>query len=211
MGGAEKDRKLADSELGKCVGAKSFSILGDIFYFAVEIGGSPFYHSTWRWGYGWVNSREYFSRTSENLSAISQELIYLNSSFKDDSTPQDFPIQNLYCEDNEENFRLDISIYDNKPSTGYYIIKSNTNKKLITANIFSTLAHFNTPIEVLEISDELKNILSLNLLPSNDCISKKTNEKFHYQALILNHSINSMLFNIFNKRKVCCELLHNRF
>jgi hypothetical protein len=51
-GGSDIDRKEADQELMRCVNSR-MNIMGNIMYLGIRIGGSPWYPTPWRWGYGW--------------------------------------------------------------------------------------------------------------------------------------------------------------
>lgn len=51
-GGSAEDRKEADALLMQCASSK-VSLMGDILYAAVRLGGVPWLPTPWRWGYGW--------------------------------------------------------------------------------------------------------------------------------------------------------------
>lgn len=51
-GGSEQDRKDADQEFMQCVNNK-MGIMGNIMYPGIRMGGSPWFPTPWRWGYGW--------------------------------------------------------------------------------------------------------------------------------------------------------------
>jgi hypothetical protein len=51
-GGSNEDRKIADRIMKQCVNSK-VSMLGGLMYPGVRVGGSPWWPTPWRWGYGW--------------------------------------------------------------------------------------------------------------------------------------------------------------
>lgn len=60
LGGTAPEKKNADIVFKQCllsVGMKE--VEAEVFYRAVERGGSPDLPTTWRWGYGWKTSRGY--------------------------------------------------------------------------------------------------------------------------------------------------------
>lgn len=57
-GGTWTDRRNADLDLMDCVAEKSGSnALGLMYYLGVRMGGSPFFLTPYRWGYGWEFGR----------------------------------------------------------------------------------------------------------------------------------------------------------
>jgi hypothetical protein len=76
-GGTYNDRLNADRALKKCVTEKSRSAaIGELFYVGVRAGGSPYYNTSYRWGFGWEFGRGYKSLTPEE-EAIADEKIQL--------------------------------------------------------------------------------------------------------------------------------------
>lgn len=53
IGGTSQERKQADEALQACVSDVGGKGMGDYMYFFVGPGGSPFWVTTYRWGYGW--------------------------------------------------------------------------------------------------------------------------------------------------------------
>ena len=51
-GGSDEDRKEADNIIMDCANKKA-SLMGDIIYPGVRLGGLPWLPTPWRWGYGW--------------------------------------------------------------------------------------------------------------------------------------------------------------
>jgi hypothetical protein len=59
-GGTEAEREQADSVLRDCVTGKTGNeTLGSMMYEGVRLGGSPYFYSWYRWGYGWGYERKY--------------------------------------------------------------------------------------------------------------------------------------------------------
>lgn len=53
-GGPEGERRAADSALGKCILARTGdSTLARAVYLGTRAGGSPYFPTWYRWGYGW--------------------------------------------------------------------------------------------------------------------------------------------------------------
>lgn len=59
-GGTWVDRRNADLEFKDCVSDMSGNdALGLMFYLGVRVGGSPYYKTDYRWGFGWDFGRGY--------------------------------------------------------------------------------------------------------------------------------------------------------
>lgn len=77
QGGTRYDRFVADSLFRECVLEKTGDRhQAEIVFRAVRIGGSPYFPTWYRWGYGWNYLRDY-----EPLS--DEERIMINEKFKD--------------------------------------------------------------------------------------------------------------------------------
>lgn len=67
-GGSEKQRLNADLKLRQCVLDKTDNkALSTLMYEGVRVGGSPFFHTWYRWGYGWTRDRQYQSLTTAEV------------------------------------------------------------------------------------------------------------------------------------------------
>lgn len=63
-GGTEAERLAADTELQRCVTAKTGNeVLGRLMFEGVQAGGSPYFYNWYRWGYGWGYERKYHALT----------------------------------------------------------------------------------------------------------------------------------------------------
>jgi hypothetical protein len=67
-GGTEQEREAADLKFRSCVAGKTQNeTLAMLMYEGVKLGGSPYFYSWYRWGYGWDFDRKYEALTvSEN-------------------------------------------------------------------------------------------------------------------------------------------------
>jgi hypothetical protein len=75
IGGTKRDRKLADIELLTNVADNGYPIIGFLMYIAVRIGGSPYYPTKFRWGYGSNFPDKYKQRNNEMNSCLIKEKI----------------------------------------------------------------------------------------------------------------------------------------
>lgn len=64
-GGTYQERKLADRELKECVAAVGKPAIAQLMLAGVRVGGSPWWHTPFRWGYGWPYGRGYKALTPE--------------------------------------------------------------------------------------------------------------------------------------------------
>ncbi len=60
QGGTERERAQADSIFKQCILEKTGKIkLAELMYRGVRLGGSPYFPTWYRWGYGWNYNRGY--------------------------------------------------------------------------------------------------------------------------------------------------------
>ena len=52
-GGSEADRAKADRELRRCIRDKGHTVMSNILYYSVRVGGVPWVPTPWRWGFGY--------------------------------------------------------------------------------------------------------------------------------------------------------------
>ncbi len=71
-GGTREERELADKTLRDCVlGKTGNQVLATTMYHGVRAGGSPYFFSWYRWGYGWNFERKYQALTpDESKTAV---------------------------------------------------------------------------------------------------------------------------------------------
>jgi len=65
-GGTRDERRDADSQLGQCVGEAQDATLGFLMSKGVRVGGSPWWPTSYRWGYGWPYGRGYRALSDED-------------------------------------------------------------------------------------------------------------------------------------------------
>ncbi len=81
-GGSWSDRRNADLDLMNCVSEKSGSpALGLAYYLGVRVGGSPYFNTEYRWGYGWDYGRGYekMSSNEEDMAEEKYELYIIET------------------------------------------------------------------------------------------------------------------------------------
>ncbi|MFT6987247.1 MAG: hypothetical protein ACJAT7_003101 [Psychromonas sp.] len=67
-GGTYDERLIADKQLRQCVAKVGQPQIAALMLAGVRVGGSPYFPTSFRWGYGWSYPRGY--------KALTQELIY---------------------------------------------------------------------------------------------------------------------------------------
>ncbi len=74
-GGIKEEKQIADSKLRDCITEKTGNtILAKTMYIGVIIGGSAYFPTWYRWGYGWPYGRGYKSLTKPEKQQISERL-----------------------------------------------------------------------------------------------------------------------------------------
>lgn len=69
-GGTYQERLDADRELEACVARVGEPEVALLMLAGVRVGGSPFFPTTFRWGYGWPYPRYYGPLTDEELEQL---------------------------------------------------------------------------------------------------------------------------------------------
>jgi hypothetical protein len=64
-GGTAEERMQADRDLRACVAAVGEPAIATLMLAGVRVGGSPYWPTTFRWGYGWPYGRGYKALTPE--------------------------------------------------------------------------------------------------------------------------------------------------
>ncbi len=70
IGGSEEDRLSADEGLKECVIGKGEFETANLMYEGVRIAGSPYFNTSWRWGFGWAEMRGYSPLTPMEKSKV---------------------------------------------------------------------------------------------------------------------------------------------
>ena len=74
LGGTYAERAAADKELRRCVAAVGEPAIASLMLAGVRVGGSPFWPTRFRWGYGWPWPRGYRALTPEERAQAEQLL-----------------------------------------------------------------------------------------------------------------------------------------
>ncbi len=77
-GGTYKQRKQADLGLKQCVESKGYPEMASFMYNAVRITGSPFWFTSYRWGFGWKQGHGYKALDADELMMINNRLDEIN-------------------------------------------------------------------------------------------------------------------------------------
>ncbi len=73
-GGTYQERLAADLSLEQCVADIGEPNVAKLMLAGVRVGGSPYFPTTYRWGYGWSYPRGYEALTAIEKQKISQKL-----------------------------------------------------------------------------------------------------------------------------------------
>lgn len=71
QGGTYKERLVADQELKQCVAEVGEPEIAKLMLVGVRVGGSPYFPTSFRWGYGWSYPRLYKALSPEEKAQIS--------------------------------------------------------------------------------------------------------------------------------------------
>lgn len=75
-GGTYDERLEADQALENCVAQVGEPEIAQLMLAGVRVGGSPYFPTTYRWGYGWPYPRGYKALTREESVEVHQMLDY---------------------------------------------------------------------------------------------------------------------------------------
>ena len=73
-GGTYEERLQADLSLEQCVAMVGEPRVAKLMLAGVRVGGSPYWPTTYRWGYGWSYLRGYQSLSRAEKSQVEQQL-----------------------------------------------------------------------------------------------------------------------------------------
>ncbi len=91
-GGSYDERLRADQALERCVAGVGEPEIAGLMLAGVRVGGSPYYPTPYRWGYGWPFMRGYKPLNAEEQKQVRQKLDLLVNmlvGIAGDATPQD--------------------------------------------------------------------------------------------------------------------------
>lgn len=74
QGGTYQQRVDADKALRRCVAAVGEEEIALLMLAGVRVGGSPFFPTTFRWGYGWSYPRFYGELSEEELEQVQRQV-----------------------------------------------------------------------------------------------------------------------------------------
>lgn len=74
LGGTYSQRQEADEELRQCVDDLDQITVAAVMLVGVRLGGSPFFPTPYRWGYGWPYPRGYKALTAEERAQAQTQL-----------------------------------------------------------------------------------------------------------------------------------------
>ncbi|WP_374514879.1 hypothetical protein [Niveibacterium sp.] len=70
IGGTKDDRVAADEALEQCVAAVGEPEIAKLMLAGVRVGGTPYFPTTYRWGYGWSYPRGYGALSREEAEQV---------------------------------------------------------------------------------------------------------------------------------------------
>ena len=70
QGGTYQERLKADKELQQCVAKVGEAKIAKLMLAGVRVGGSPYFPTSFRWGYGWPYPRGYKALSQEEKKQI---------------------------------------------------------------------------------------------------------------------------------------------
>lgn len=75
-GGTKEERKRADIKLKECIYEKTNDAnLAEQMYYGVRLGGSAYFPTWYRWGYGWTYGRGYQPLSPEEEKLVREKII----------------------------------------------------------------------------------------------------------------------------------------
>lgn len=74
LGGTRRERQAADKALRACVAQVNEPHIARLMLDGVRVGGSPYWPTPFRWGYGWPYGRGYRAVSAEELHLAEKQL-----------------------------------------------------------------------------------------------------------------------------------------
>lgn len=74
QGGTFQQRKDADIALKECVAKVGEKQIANLMLAGVRVGGSPFFPTTFRWGYGWPYPKLYGQLSKKEMEQVNTQL-----------------------------------------------------------------------------------------------------------------------------------------
>jgi len=82
-GGTYQERIDADLALEECVAGAGEPQIAQLMLQGVRTGGSPYFLTTYRWGYGWPFGRGYQALTRDELAQVAKRLESLETTLRE--------------------------------------------------------------------------------------------------------------------------------
>ncbi len=79
QGGTYKQREKADEVLKQCVAHVGKPLLAKLMLAGVRVGGTPYFPTSFRWGYGWPYPRGYKAITDEEEKQIKAQILLIKT------------------------------------------------------------------------------------------------------------------------------------
>lgn len=98
IGGTLQEKLDADKELQMCVAEASSETHGTMMEWGVFVGGSPFFATPWRWGYGWNKLQPFKELSSEKREKVKVLLDSMDSALLE---------QSQYLDDDQWNYVME--------------------------------------------------------------------------------------------------------
>lgn len=117
VGGTSDERLKADQGLRQCVADAANSVLAEMMYRGVRIGGAPNLKTTWRWGYGWKQLRAYRPHSNTEAQEITRMTEEFGISLMDTKITD--PILNYFkLPSKHNNYCIDEAVHSFKEKYG---------------------------------------------------------------------------------------------
>lgn len=95
IGGTSEERYAADEELAQCVAEVSREWHGTLMGIGVNIGGTAFLPTKWKWGFGWENHRLYEPLSNRERELIKEKIYSIEGSLME---------WHMYLDDDQWNY-----------------------------------------------------------------------------------------------------------
>jgi hypothetical protein len=82
QGGTQKQRLDADNHLKECVAKTGRPKIAKLMLAGVRVGGSPYWPTSFRWGYGWDYPKDYAELTQQEKKLVQKQWdVFVNKPF----------------------------------------------------------------------------------------------------------------------------------
>ncbi|MNL63860.1 hypothetical protein D3C87_1880280 [compost metagenome] len=77
-GGTREEKYVADQQLKQCIKEKSNSLVAEIYYRGVRMGGLESLPTAFHWGYGWTKRRNYRPISEQEEQMVDEKISQIN-------------------------------------------------------------------------------------------------------------------------------------